>query len=487
MMHLRSASTAAAIAIVLSIAGCGQAARSEFSNVGQGGTPPAFGSSGSSGSSATGSMPPASFGPAAPSSDGGTSLAVSACGSGVSTTVSGTVYDPAGKNPLYGVAVYVPKSKPDPLKLGATCDSCSGLYSGSPVAAAVTDAAGKFTMQNVPDGNGIPLVIQIGKWRKQMTIPNVAPCHDNPLPDKSLTLPKNQKEGDIPNIAISTGGADSLECLLLRVGVDPAEYTPGAAGPGRIHIFQGAAKTGKAPNTSPAAPSSPVALWTSAQELMQYDITLLSCEGEETVGRNQQALYDYTAAGGRAFASHFHYAWFNTGPFGSQNLATWYPGVNAWGHLDGQVLTTLPNGQPFPKGIAMNQWLANVGALTGGLLPIKQAKHNADVTAANAASVPWIVPSPPDTMYPNMAQYFSFDTPFNVPGDKVCGRAVFSDIHVGAAGNDYPGSSSITPMGCDPGDLSPQEKALEFMLFDLSACITPVGLPPKAPPTGPAL
>ena len=66
---------------------------------------------------------------------------------------------------------------------------------------------------------------------------------------------------------------------------------------------------------------------------MPYDIVLLSCEGGETYNANPAALEAYLNAGGRAFASHFHYSWF-AGPLSSgqaytapmdwgSNLATW--------------------------------------------------------------------------------------------------------------------------------------------------------------------
>ena len=417
------------------------------------------------------------------------------CPGGVKTTVSGKVFDPAGINPLYNIAVFVPNEPVAPLPVGAACDACDALYTGSPVAAALTDASGTFVMSNVPDGANIPLVIQVGKWRRQFTLPSVTPCIDNPLPDGMLTLPKNRSEGDMPNIAISTGMADTLECLLRRIGVDASEYVPGPA-EGRVHIFQGSAlldaatamalaqllglpSFSAAPNTAPPAPASSMALWNSVESLMAYDIVLLSCEGQETLSMNQQALYEYANRGGRVFASHFHYSWFNSGPFSNENLATWSPGANDVGDISGSIVTTLSDGQPFPKGMALAEWLRNVGALQNDALPIEQARHNADVAPANTPSQPWILASGGQAA--GATQYFSFNTPTMVtdPDAMQCGRVVYSDLHVGAGSGDDP--LQPVPTSCAPGPLTPQEAALEFMLFDLSSCLTPDDRPPEPP------
>jgi hypothetical protein len=378
----------------------------------------------------------------------------------------------------------VPSKTPSPIPTGAVCLTCGDLYSGDPVAAALTDASGKFTIQNAPSGTNVPLVLQIGKWRKEITLPTVTACMDNPQPDKSLTLPATHAAGNIPNIAIATGNADSLECLLLRIGVDAAEYEPGSMGPGRIHIFttNPGVFSGPGPNTSPPGPDATQALWDSDADLMGYDMVLLSCEGTDVnVGQNQQAMYDYANAGGRVFASHFHYVWFDSGPFGNDNLGTWTTGANSIGNINAGIVTTLWSGQPFPKGVAMQDWLGNVGALTGGLLPIVDAKHNIDVTASNTASQAWIAAT---VNPPNETQYLSADTPVGTPPAMQCGRVVYSDLHVGAASGDYGGNigSGVVPSGCADNDLSPQEKALEFMLFDLGTCITPTGSAPTPPP-----
>jgi hypothetical protein len=405
---------------------------------------------------------------------------IHSCSGGGSTTISGTIYDPAGKNPLYGVVAYVPNTTPAPLTSGTSCYSCDALYTGSPIAAAISDVSGKFTITKAPDGKAIPLVIQVGKWRRQFTIPSVAMCTDTAVP-MMLTLPKDSTEGDIPNIAISTGGADTLECLLARVGVSTSEYVSGGAGSGHLHIFQGAG----GPNTNPPAPSSPQGLWGSDADIMKYDIVILSCEGAETTAMNQQVLMDYTNSCGRVFASHFHYAWYNTGPFAAYNLATWKTGSNQIGQsLNANVITTFPMGQIF------HDWLQGVGALTNNELTIYQPRHNANVSAANTHSTLWLE-ADQNSQSPGAAQDFTFDTPLGaVDAGLQQGRTVYSDMHVGAVPpgvqQDYgsgPMGGGTTPDGCVMRDLTAQEKALEFILFNLSSCVTPGGGVQPPPPT----
>jgi hypothetical protein len=232
---------------------------------------------------------------------------------------------------------------------------------------------------------------------------------------------------------------------------------------------------------------------------MKYDIVVLSCEGHETTSPIPKNLSDYVNAGGRAFAEHYHYAWFTTdpqsdSPFINANLATWSPvghgggGGSYTAPIDATIQTTLPSGAPFPKGEAMDTWLGTVGALDGsGDLPIAAGRYNASVSASNVAT-PWANSAP--GVSPASTQYLSFDTPLNAPLNDAgepgyCGRVVFSDLHVSGGGVttlDSAEFGSPVPTGCTSAPLSADEDALEFMLFDLSSCVTPVSVPPSAPP-----
>lgn len=493
--------------VIVSGANC-SGSSNDFKSGGAGGgpnTPPNGQFTVGSGSSAGGTSVGADGGPTS-SVPGYTGGVAQDCPSGASTTISGTVYDPSLQDPLYNVTVYVPVSATLPaLPSGASCNSCASLY--PPIlASTVTDATGHFTIPNAPWGKNIPLVVQTGKWRMQYNLPSVTACKDNPQSDKSLRLPRNKTEGNLPDIAISTGGADSLECLLLRIGIDAGEYV-GGGGAGHIHIFTG----NKGASTAPPSPQSYTALWDSTADLMKYDVVVLSCEGSETSNlddANRQSLSDYAGAGGRVFASHFHYAWFDQGVFGADNLATWTRGeqaVDDTQSFPGDVVTTLWGGQAFPEGQALGQWLGVVGALTNGQLPIWFARHNADVSMANTPSQPWITLDK-STPAPGATEYFSFDTPIGT--SPACGRVVYSDLHVSGGPDknepgvppDYPAMptagmrggrgggeavAGIVPSGCASHPLTPQEKALEFMIFDLSSCLIPVGkvaVPATPPP-----
>lgn len=394
-----------------------------------------------------------------------------ACAGGTTTTLTGMVYDPAGKVPLYNVVVYVPNAPVDPIKTGASCDRC-GTLSGEPIVSTLTDPAGKFTLKNVPAGKDIPLVIQIGKWRRQLTVPSVGACVETSLTDPQVTrLPRNQAEGDIPQMAIATGNADPFECLLVKMGLDTAEFTPDT-GTGRVHYYR--------ENGVDMSPASPVAstLYSDATKMKQYDMIFLPCEGSEHDRPDavDQNLIDYTTIGGRLFTTHFGYSWLYQGAAPFPATGQWQPGQSD----KFSVTLSATINQSFPKGAAFAQWLVNVGASTTlGTMGINEGRH--DLNAPNnPPSTAWVttdqMPAPNNTA----TMHITFNTPIGVPDDQVCGRVVYSDFHVSASA--LSGQKTF-PASCKTGDLTAQEKALEFMLFDLSSCVQP----DKEPPTPPAV
>ncbi len=158
---------------------------------------------------------------------------------------------------------------------------------------------GNFSLQNVPSGANIPVVITIGKWRRQIKLANVAACATQALDAANTTLPKshddltpNTTSVDLPQIAISTGSADTLQCLVRRLGIADKEITTDTQG-GTIHLFAdlgaGAGLGDKSFDVAFAGGignfSDSQTLWgtaTSPGKLNNYDIVILSCEGINT-------------------------------------------------------------------------------------------------------------------------------------------------------------------------------------------------------------
>jgi hypothetical protein len=398
------------------------------------------------------------------------------------TTVSGTVYAPNGTLPLFGVTVYVPVTAPGALPAGVQCDRCADSLPGGSYTQTITDEAGRFVLPDVPAADNVPLVIQVGKWRKQITMPTVGACQDTALSAVSTTLPKTHTEGDIPQIAITTGDADALDCLIRKLGVADSEITTDAQG-GRVHLYKGnGAKqfaTGFGGGTGLFADAQ--TLWGNLDKLKTYDIAVFSCEGGQNPTTKpqtaMQAVHDYAGLGGRVFMSHWHNIWIG----GDQNdanhvLADWKATSTfdyaAWQPANSNVLPqpTLVD-ESSSKGGPFATWLLNVGASTvRDKLDVYSPRYTLK-SATSGKAEQWVYTDPAHPLHAGTTgvQDMLFTTPQDQPPGNRCGKVVFSDMHVSAdssskSGTPYPG-------GCSTNPLSAQEKALAFIFFDISSCV----------------
>jgi len=461
------------------------------------------------------------------STDGSTQCTGLECQSGIdncagkgkpNTSISGYVYDPAGVLPLYDVYVYIPNAKPDPIDPGnPACSQCEAPASGGPIIGVLTNEQGYFNLQQtsgdqygVPSGTNITLVAQTGKWRRQLTGLTINACEANSIPNPAtpsmkFRLPANSSEGDMPLIAF-TSGCDPAECFLRHIGISDSEFVAPTApapaawptvvpGAGHVRFFTGYDNTGHGPpeGMAPAAsnisggntPSDTYAWWGSSANLLGYDIIFDACECNpfSRGATAYQAMDDYLNGGGRLFTTHYYYNWFVPSPPATADLnsvASWIPTMSG-----GMGDETDSIDQSFPKGMAFATWLQDNGITTTlGQIELgdwrdnisAQAPAGCSTAAGTCLSTQWIY-----NAAENHPRYISFNTPVAAPVTKQCGRAVFSDVHLSGTSNDQ-----TFPAECadpDPGgDHVTNEKALEFLFFDLSSCVQQENKPPPPPP-----
>jgi hypothetical protein len=416
---------------------------------------------------------------------------VPSCEASTTTTIRGTVYAPSGTLPLYNAIVYIPGDPLDqlaPIPQGVTCGRCEGSTSGRPIAAALSDAAGGFVLTDVPAGPDIPLVIQLGKWRRIVTLSDVAPCQDNLLEADLTRLPRNQSEGNLPQIAVTTGHSDALECLLRKIGIDDTEFTTDT-GTGRVHMYVGC-DGGNGYGASELTPElggttfpDAITLWGDAEKLGDYDMLVLSCEGSQCEGEKEPFkanIKAYADGGGKLFLDHLHFDWLEEGP------SPW-PDSAEYLHTNGDDLPPVFTSKidtSFPKGGAFADWLVNVVASPNrGFIEILEGQFSV-INHIPPLSQRWIYtdenPGDPSGLG---VQYMTLNTPVELASnpDAQCGRVVFTDLHVVSASADFSDAATPFPRGCVATDLTPQEKALVFMLFDLSSCVQSEQDPPQPP------
>jgi hypothetical protein len=396
------------------------------------------------------------------------------------TTISGTVYAPNGTLPLYNIIVYIPNAPVAPFTAGVTCDQCGAAVSGNPVSVALTDSTGHFQLTNVPAGTNIPLVMQVGKWRRQVSIPTVNPCVDNPVGqqvngvEQMTRLPAKQSEGSMPHVAITTGGCETFACIMPKLGIDPSEYGPGPTSattkPTKAFSFYSGSGAGAPTGSPPAQP-----FWNDVNQLKNFDLAMFSCECEEPPDANSTsyaAVRSYLEAGGRIFTTDFMYVWYKFSTDTNLNAPPWsWPGGAPPGADPVDVDTT------FPKGQALGDWMYYVS----GIAPYKSQVHTyppqKDVFPVTAAggyvfdNVHAI-----NTKYglewthsgtPSDPRIITMGMPSAQPPAMQCGKGVHIDFHVDQS---YDVVDSQYPVGCSNLMREP-ELATVFFFFDIASCI----------------
>jgi hypothetical protein len=178
-------------------------------------------------------------------------------------------------------------------------------------------------------------------------------------------------------------------------------------------------------------------------------------------------------------------------------VASWYTAVETADATSSAVPAgATASGQvdvSFAKGKDFASWLvaADAAQAVGSFPLVGDVKRTAiDELAAAPSAQRWIYQAAATTDLQGAASYTHFLS-FNMTSGgqlidrratdsaNLCGRFIYTGLHVDSADTSTHASDLDDtvkalpfPSCCARGELSPQEKAIEFMLFDLSSCLS---------------
>jgi hypothetical protein len=388
------------------------------------------------------------------------------CGSQPVTSISGRVTAPNGLDPVYDALVYVPTMIPE-FPSTVQCEVCNEPIGGAPVISTNTKVDGTFKLDNMPVTSDVPVIVQKGRFRKILHL-NVNGCQDNPLTADQARLPKNHMEGDLPKMAVGLGDYDQIECVLRSIGIDESEFTdPGGNGAVHLYVnFDG----GNGPTLE--------SLLGDAQKMAQYNLIFVNCTNTSIKDYMNQTLvtgnlFNYVNTGGRLYVTDWSYDYMEQVPQfapyvffeGGGDAVKPQPANAAW---------WVWSGDPIPSQVSdptLQQWLAAANATPDGKVSIQGAWALAKSTATD------------QTMYPSTTWVHGNamgDRPLTATFDyNMCGKVLWSSYHTqepGASGSGPFSSAPAFPTYCmsTATTMIPQEKILEYLIFQISSCVAPV-------------
>ena len=352
--------------------------------------------------------------------------------------LTGRVVAPEGTIPISGALGYLSGGMPEAIPDGVYCDHCVLIDVSTPHV--LTNADGTFDLGAYTLGTQ-NLVVQKGQFRRVRPVDVVA--GDQPVDIALTTLPGHMDKAngdDIPKMAILVGAWDDIGASLQKLGMADGSFDK----------FQNPWP----PNSSD--PFSPDKLAHDAATINQYHIVFTPCDSSDGVtcasgyadeSATQTNMAQFVAAGGKLYVTDYSYDYIaQTWP----QYITWENQTDAFGSA------CLPGSYDAPAVVqdtGMADWLAAQGITNFDL-----EANWTEITAVNP--VPDTDPDGnPITVTPKVwvsGQVPSSGLrPTTVSFERSCGRVLFSTYHTEGSGSGF----------------LPQEKALLYVLLEVSVCV----------------
>ena len=388
---------------------------------------------------------------------------------GRESTITGTVFAPNGTDPVPGATIFVPSQVPELFPPEVKCEVCGSLGTGYNYWTTTSGFDGKFTLTNVCPGPR-SLVLQNGRFRRFLTV-KVPEKGTLALTAQQSRLPKRTAEFSpvdaIPRIAVVSGDYDKMECVLRKMGVEVFD------------LFEGA-KQLVSPKKKPPFSS----LLADLAAMKRYNIIFINCtdntfEGQLENKTIRDNIANYVRTGGRLYVTDWSYdyieqieefAGFIDFEPGLSNSTPEKPNAGAIGEGGLTVQATLLDSK-------LAQWLGNFpGTVTksGGKDTAKIEHFLAQWVMMHQLGKDaklW-VEGPVSSGFGGSInnQVRPLTVTFNF---KNCGKILFSSYHTEGRDDESTFFPKAFPDYC--GDsASPQDRILEYLIFDIASCIKPI-------------
>jgi hypothetical protein len=387
--------------------------------------------------------------------------------SGQEVTITGTVYAPNGKDPVPGASVIIPSKVPELFSPTVKCEACATFGGTTNWWTATAKYDGTFTLNGVCPGQRV-IVIQNGRFRRILQL-NIQATGTLKLTASQTRLPTKNAEfhsGDsIPKIAVATGDYDKMECELRKLGLQNGVYD----------LYEDATYL-KAKAAYPAFST----LVSDLTKMKAYNVIFINCtnntyESQLKTSAVRKNLSDYVQAGGRLYVTDWSYDWieqvedfspfidFQPSASGSTPEAT---NAAALGK-DGLVVSG------NIKDSTMASWLGLFsGAISNGKSTIQHFLAEWVMMYSVSKDVKTWVTGSVQSETGSINATLPLTITFNF---KNCGKILYTSYHTEGRDDElqnYPSPPQAFPGYCTTS-MSPQDRILEYLIFDIANCVKP--------------